>query len=256
MQFPRDAAAVPAQDRAVPEQTGPTVGLADAPATELEKAAVDRAKREAAGQVAEAGSGRYETPAQAVDQANPVLVGNQALLPELAYADPHAGPAVIAEPVDPAVAEAAEEALRLSRSDRREVQRRLRFADSDPRMIDGVFGAATRSAIAVWQEQAGLPVTGFMDEVAMALLVEQTADEYRAWRTAERARAREREEQSAVVASSARPMSVRPPAEKCRRTASGEIAFGRDVGCNFRAFGENFRRDLKDLKGSVRQLFD
>jgi peptidoglycan hydrolase-like protein with peptidoglycan-binding domain len=257
MQVSRDAAAFVGRDQTAPERTGAGVAVADtASATELDKAAADRAKREAAGQAAEAESGPDGTPAQAMGEAHPVLAGNDPPVPNLAHPDRRAGLTMVAEPIDPAVAEAAEEALRLSRGERREVQRRLRFADSDPQMIDGVFGPATRLAIAVWQEQTGLAATGFMDEAAMALLVEQTADEYRAWRTAEQARARESEEQSAVVASSARPMPARSHPEGCRRTASGEIAFGRDVGCNFRAFGENFRRDLRDLKGSVRQLFD
>jgi peptidoglycan hydrolase-like protein with peptidoglycan-binding domain len=245
----QDAAAA---DAVGPEETG-TLTPNESPATDSGKAAMDLAKR-SAGHLFNPTDPAAEGQSANAALVPAFLVAGTRPVPPLVYPDPRASPAT-AEPIDPAAAEAAEEALSLSRGDRREIQRRLRFASSDPQMIDGIFGPATRSAIAAWQAQAGLPATGFLDETAVALLVEQTADQYRAWRVAERTRAREREAQSEIVASSAPPPS-RSQHDGCRRTASGEIAFGRDVGCNLRAFGDNFRRDVRDLKGSIRQLFD
>jgi hypothetical protein len=172
------------------------------------------------------------------------------------YPDPRA-PAADA-PTDPAAAAAAEAALGLSHSDRREVQRRLRLAAFDPQAIDGIFGPVTRGAIAAWQGSAGLPATGHVDAPTMALLVAQTADDYSAWRSAALARAEQREQKridSAVAASSVQPWPSAPPARECSRMPSGDIAFGRDVRCNFRAFGENLRRDVQDLKTSLGDLF-
>lgn len=239
--------------------------LADAPAsTESEEAGTELAMRsaEAAPEGAPAATDRAPvggspgegTTGESSAGASTIYAADGPF-GDSAYPDPRAG-IPVAEPIDPAVAEAAEEALRLSRAERREVQRRLRLAEADPKMIDGIFGPATRAAITAWQEQAGLPATGFLDEPAMAMLVEQTAEEYRAWRVAERARAREREEQSAVVVSSVPPVSSASRDDTCRRLPSGELAFGKDVGCNFRAFGQNLKRDFKDLKGNLRQLFD
>ena len=240
------------QGPAAPMETATEVALADA--TESEKAAIDLGKGAPVGAVAQgAAAERQVAPGDASAELPVVLPASVRRFPDIAR-DPSAGPVQSAGPFDPAVAQAAEEALRLSRGDRREIQRRLRLAASDPKGVDGIFGPATRSALAVWQERAGLPATGFIDEATMALLVEATADEYRAWRAAERARAREREAQT-VVASSARPPAPQPQPDACRRTASGEIAFGRDVGCNFRAFGANLKRDLRDLRGNIRGLF-
>lgn len=174
-----------------------------------------------------------------------------------AHRDPSAGDATVDEAIDPAAAAAMEEALGLSRSDRREVQRRLQLAEFDPRLVDGIFGPDTRSAISDWQKAAGLPATGYVDEAGMALLVAQTSEKYRDWRSAERARAaRQAQARSTVVIGSAPPATSERPAGKCRRLPSGEIAFGSDVGCNFRAFSQNLRQDFQGLKVNLRELFD
>jgi hypothetical protein len=256
--IPQDVAAThpvgaEATGTTTPDGTTPDGTTPDGP-PDGGSAAMDLAQRSAGGLFGPTDAAAEGQPGDA-SLSPAVLAAETRPAPALVYPDPRAGPPMIAEPIDPAAAEAAEEALRLSRGDRREIQRRLQLASSDPQMIDGIFGPATRSAIAAWQAQAGLPATGFMDAPAVALLVEQTADEYRDWRAAERTRAREREAQSEVVASWA-PPPHQSQHDGCRRTASGEIAFGRDVGCNFRAFGDNFRRDVRDLKGTIRQLFD
>ena len=66
-----------------------------------------------------------------------------------------------------------EEALRLSRDQRRTVQANLAVLDFDPRGIDGVFGAGTRAAIVNWQQVNGYPQTSFLDAEQVARLSEQ-----------------------------------------------------------------------------------
>lgn len=246
---------VVAPDPAAPDASAMRLALADAlPTAETAEATVDLADRTADRPAGVAAAQDEDAPSGALAESpTAIAAGDRSVLrPEL-----RAGPAMSAPGIDHAKAEAAEEALGLSRSDRREVQRRLRMASSDPQGVDGIFGPATRTAIADWQGRAGLPATGFMDGTAMALLVGQTADEYRAWQTAARARAREREARS-VTASSARPSPTAHqswPGE-CKRTASGRIAFDGDLGCDFRALGANFKRDWHGLKSNIRSLFD
>ncbi len=161
-------------------------------------------------------------------------------------------------PADPEAAAAIEKALALSARDRREVQQRLRLAEHDPRMVDGIFGPDTRAAIAEWQAAAGLPVTGFLDEPAMAMLVEQTGDEYRAWQAAERDRLRRESERDAVLSSSVpvgRPAAPEAKvAEGCRRTEQGVIAYGESINCDAQGVRENFAKDLRNLGRGLDQL--
>jgi peptidoglycan hydrolase-like protein with peptidoglycan-binding domain len=56
----------------------------------------------------------------------------------------------------------AEEALGLTRDQRRAVQRDLTTVGFNTRGIDGIFGPGTRSAIGQWQRRAGLRETGFL----------------------------------------------------------------------------------------------
>ena len=133
------------------------------------------------------------------------------------------------------------------------MQRRLRLARFDPGPIDGLFGPATRRALAAWQAAAGLPATGHVDKASLTLLVKQTADEYHAWRSAERARARRKEAQSSIVVSSAPPAPLADPGE-CRRLASGEIVFGTGFGCNLRGLGENVQDDFRELGRDLGRL--
>jgi peptidoglycan hydrolase-like protein with peptidoglycan-binding domain len=67
-------------------------------------------------------------------------------------------------------ARAAEEALDLTRADRRDVQRWLAVLGFYERGIDGIFGRGTRGAIADWQEQAGVAPTGYLDRNDLARL--------------------------------------------------------------------------------------
>lgn len=77
---------------------------------------------------------------------------------------------------DPAdIAKADEEALRLTRDQRREVQRDLSILDYDTRGIDGILGPASRRAITSWQETNGLEPTGFLTREAIERIDAQAA---------------------------------------------------------------------------------
>lgn len=64
----------------------------------------------------------------------------------------------------------AEEALELSREDRRAIQRDLTLLGYNPRGVDGVFGPGSRAAITRYQAKAGFPGTGFLDETQIERL--------------------------------------------------------------------------------------
>ncbi|SPH24182.1 hypothetical protein DEA8626_03231 [Defluviimonas aquaemixtae] len=82
--------------------------------------------------------------------------------------------AATSDPV--ARARAAEEALSLTRDQRRQVQRDLSILDIDPRGIDGVFGPGSRSAISAWQRRNGHEATGFITGPQRAALAAQAED--------------------------------------------------------------------------------
>jgi peptidoglycan hydrolase-like protein with peptidoglycan-binding domain len=64
---------------------------------------------------------------------------------------------------DPLVqAQLAEEALGLTRDQRRAIQRQLSLLGIDPRGVDGLFGPGSRGAIRTWQERNAERVTGFL----------------------------------------------------------------------------------------------
>jgi peptidoglycan hydrolase-like protein with peptidoglycan-binding domain len=64
---------------------------------------------------------------------------------------------------DPAVlARSAEDALGLSRDQRRAIQRQLSIMGFDPRGIDGLFGPGSRAAITAWQRTNGETPNGFL----------------------------------------------------------------------------------------------
>ncbi len=69
----------------------------------------------------------------------------------------------------------AEEALGLTRDQRRGIQRNLSLLDFDPRGIDGIFGPGTRSAITDWQQQNGFAQTSYLDNEQIARLEAQAA---------------------------------------------------------------------------------
>jgi peptidoglycan hydrolase-like protein with peptidoglycan-binding domain len=71
--------------------------------------------------------------------------------------------------------ERLEDALGLSRESRRSVQRDLELLGQDPGGIDGIFGRGTRAAIRAWQEDNGVPATGFLTGNQIVQLQEQGA---------------------------------------------------------------------------------
>lgn len=80
----------------------------------------------------------------------------------------------IAAKNDPSArAKAAEDALGLSRDQRRQIQRDLSILDINPRGIDGLFGAGSRTAIATWQRRNDYPATGYITGEQMAALAAQ-----------------------------------------------------------------------------------
>lgn len=69
----------------------------------------------------------------------------------------------------------AEDALRLSRDQKRSIQRNLSILDFDPRGIDGLFGPGSRTAISGWQLANGETATGYLTEDQILRLESQGA---------------------------------------------------------------------------------
>lgn len=86
----------------------------------------------------------------------------------------------------------AEEALKLSREDRRDIQRDLSLLGYDTRGIDGIFGRGTRSAIRSWQKANGYEPTGYLSADQLAAL--RSAAVVRARQLEEEARRRQEEQ--------------------------------------------------------------
>ena len=152
------------------------------------------------------------------------------------YPDPRAGPEQTA-PMGEQAAAMAEQRLDLPAGVRREVQRRLALARFDPHHFDGIFGPATRAALREWQGTAGIPATGYLNASALALLREQTADEYRAMQAANKARARQQARRT--VLTSPVPQASPRHADECSRTRTGEIVYGEGVRCDFRGLRQS-----------------
>jgi peptidoglycan hydrolase-like protein with peptidoglycan-binding domain len=96
---------------------------------------------------------------------------------------------------DPArLAELAEDALELTRNERRAIQRDLTLLEFNTRGVDGIFGPGTRGAMRNWQQVNGFPQTGFLtteqinrlDAQASRRTEEIEADEERAREETER----------------------------------------------------------------------
>lgn len=92
-------------------------------------------------------------------------------------------------------AAAAEDALNLSRDDRREIQRNLSLLGFDPRGIDGIFGPGTRAAISGYQRSKGWEVTGYVDAGQVQTLRQEALVRARQLEERERQRRLEEERQ-------------------------------------------------------------
>ncbi|SOH94028.1 Putative peptidoglycan binding domain-containing protein [Monaibacterium marinum] len=84
-------------------------------------------------------------------------------------------------------AEQREQALNLSRDDRRQIQTNLVALGYDTRGVDGLFGRGSRSAIAGWQSAQEFSASGFLTAGQVGLLAAQ-ADNQRTANEAERER--------------------------------------------------------------------
>jgi len=144
------------------------------------------------------------------------------------------------------VAADAEAALALSLVERRRIQRRLQLLDYDPLGIDGVFGPNTRRALTRFQEDSGLPATGFLDEVTVAELTERSAKKYARW---ERRRTRRRAAAAAQTRSREPRESTLPPktatvpaarrATACARDPYGTIVQNQSFRCDLMILSES-----------------
>ncbi|WP_170921212.1 protein kinase domain-containing protein [Enhydrobacter aerosaccus] len=76
-----------------------------------------------------------------------------------------------AELADPKLAQANESALKLTQTDRQQLQAALAAQGFDPQGIDGVFGPRTRQAIAAWQKNRNEPSTGFLSDAQKQALL-------------------------------------------------------------------------------------
>lgn len=85
----------------------------------------------------------------------------------------------------------AEEALNLTRDQRRNIQSDLSILGFDPRGIDGIFGPGTRAAITSWQSAEGFDETGFVSGNQISRL--RAMGEVRAAELEEEARRRREE---------------------------------------------------------------
>ncbi|MAQ45793.1 MAG: hypothetical protein CL812_08020 [Confluentimicrobium sp.] len=67
----------------------------------------------------------------------------------------------------------AEEDLKLTRDQRRQIQRQLTILQYEPRGIDGIFGPGTRGAITRFQTRNGFPQSGYLSGTQIARLALQ-----------------------------------------------------------------------------------
>ena len=80
----------------------------------------------------------------------------------------------IITPPTPAQIEAA---LNLNRAERREIQSNLTLLGFDTRGVDGILGRGSRAAIAGWQDSRRFTATGYLTDLQIARLHEQSAEE-------------------------------------------------------------------------------
>ena len=81
--------------------------------------------------------------------------------------------AILAEPNR--AARLGEEALSLTRNQRREVQSNLTLLNYNTRGVDGIFGPGSRGAITNWQQSNGFPQTSYLTRDQISLLDAQAA---------------------------------------------------------------------------------
>lgn len=114
-------------------------------------------------------------------------------------------------------AQATENAMGLTKSDKREVQRRLTLIGYNTNGIDGVFGPGSRSAITNWQVAAGFSPSSYLAPKQLSRLVKMSAKKYAEWQ--------------------ARPKNYLGK-DGCLRRPNGRIIVGRTVRCDLRALNQ------------------
>ncbi len=124
---------------------------------------VDTAAEEALWQ----GAGALDTVEAYRDYLRRYPSGTHAEAAEAAIAE------IIAEPNRDA--RLAEEGLKLTRDQSRDIQRNLSLLDFNTRGIDGIFGPGTRGAITNWQQQNGFPQTSYLTPEQISRLDAQAA---------------------------------------------------------------------------------
>ena len=77
--------------------------------------------------------------------------------------------------------ETTENALGLTKTERREVQARLNLSGHNVGRADGSFGRKTRLGLSAWQEKNGMTVSGFLNIAQLKFLRQQTQAEYAAY---------------------------------------------------------------------------
>ncbi|HLS19344.1 MAG TPA: peptidoglycan-binding protein [Paracoccaceae bacterium] len=232
----RDGKEALGQAEAMPENGAPSV--ANAPPPEV----ILRASLDGAPRIPHA---RIPHDRRSTSAPHPVNLASDDLR------DPRESMAELQDSVfrDPVAAALSEAALDLSPAERRSLQQRLHLASHDTKGVDGIFGSATRAAIAEWQSQAGLAPTGFATRPTVTRLVAETEAAYHAWHRAEIAR-RNSEQRLALTMPVPRPDAA-SRSSTCPRTITGEIAYGQSFACDVRGLGEN----LKSIKRNFAQAF-
>ncbi len=121
---------------------------------------------------------------------------------------------VVNEPPTTSPEQWQEAALRLNRSQRREIQRALTALGYRTRGADGVFGKNTRAAIRSYQRDRGHQASGYLTESQRRTIVEEAGPALRALQEAERQRqaAAEAEEQQRTVAATVTTLERNPNA--------------------------------------------
>ena len=144
----------------------------------------------------------------------------------------------------------AEIRLSLTSRARRTAQLRLTLLGYDPRGVDGIFGPATRTAIATLQEREALPRTGYLDPETLTILERKSRTVYRTWQKRRQQRQqRERARRRDIALAKTAPAVI--PTTPAARRATACVRDSRGVIIS----NQSFRCDLSVLRESLDELF-
>jgi len=110
--------------------------------------------------------------------ANKVSASGYVTAQQVKVIERQAGSSVGTEPDGTVISDdpVEERLLSLTYTERREVQRRLTLLGYSTRGVDGSFGANTRRALAVWQRDQGVRVSGYLTADQLRALRRQTGE--------------------------------------------------------------------------------